>query len=485
MKLAWRITTTLALLLLAFGLLVAAVARHLAGEREAEALQRLSHGLARHIVEHWPQVTQPAANGSSEQAAHEALLQMLMTVNPGIEVYLLDADGRINTYLGDRRLLRSAQVALEPVRAFLAGAALPLRAADPKAPGQPRLFSAAMFPPRPGDSRPPGYLYVVLDGAARQQAAGTVAPQPAWRGAALLGGCALVATLLAGALVSRRLARPLQRLAQRMQRHARAKGAPEPPRRAAGDEVRQLRHAFAGLRRRLARQAREQATQQASHRETVAGLAHDLRTPLTALHGHLEAVQAQPGAASHHLGAALAHSHQLRTLTQQLFELATLQSPAHVLQRERFRLDELVTDTVQKLELPGGRPALALAGPPPGPLALDGDLLLVERALTNLIGNALQHAGPAAPVQVRVQRVGTQAQVLVEDAGPGLPEPLAQRLNAGQPVRAAARSADGIGGLGLAIAQRVAWLHGGQLFTLPSPQGGTKLCLALPLAAAP
>ena len=44
-------------------------------------------------------------------------------------------------------------------------------------------------------------------------------------------------------------------------------------------------------------------------------------------------------------------------------------------------------------------------------------------------------------------------------------------------------SSGGIGGLGLAIAQRVAVLHGGSLRPLPAPQGGTRLCLALPLAA--
>ena len=69
--------------------------------------------------------------------------------------------------------------------------------------------------------------------------------------------------------------------------------------------------------------------------------------------------------------------------------------------------------------------------------------------------------------------------------GPGLPAELLRRLQADQAVRepALARPGGGIGGLGLAIAQRVAVLHGGSLRPLPAPQGGTRLCLALPLAA--
>jgi len=185
------------------------------------------------------------------------------------------------------------------------------------------------------------------------------------------------------------------------------------------------------------------------------------------------------------LQAALAQSRKVSRLSQQLFELAALQSTEQVLHRERFSLDELVTDAVQKFEL-GAAPALVrLDGVPPGRLELDGDLQLIERALTNLIDNAVRHAPGPQAVRVSLRREGEQAEIVVEDAGPGLPDELHQRLDQGlslrdPPIR---RSSGGIGGLGLAIAQRVAVLHGGSLRPLPAPQGGTRLCLALPLAA--
>lgn len=478
-----RLTLLLALLLLGFAAGVAVLVRQVAQAHEQEALQRLSQGLARHIVGHWPAITR-ARPDPAAQAERDAVLAMLMVVNPGVQVYLLDADGRVQHYLGEPGMVRTHQVDLDAVRAFLAGARLPLLGTDPMGGPQRRIFSAAMFPPGPDQTRPPGYLYIVLDGAARDAVAGAVSQHRVWQGAALVGGLGLLVVLGGGLLLLRRLTRPLQQLAARMQAYAADGAAPAAPA-AAVDEVQAIAQAWSAMTARVEQQAAREARQAAEHREMMAGVAHDLRTPLTALHGHLEALGSAPAADQPRLlGTALAQSDKVRRLSQQLFELASLQSTTQVLHRERFSLDELVGDAVQKFNpLPGQAPVV-LDGPDPGRLELDGDLQLVERALTNLIDNALRHAAGPAPVRVRLQRQGLQAEVLVVDSGPGLPADLLQRLDRGQSLRdpPLQRPGGGIGGLGLAIAQRVAQLHGGSLRPLTAPDGGTRLCLALPLA---
>ncbi len=501
-----RLTIALALLLLLFGALVALLGRQLAAEHEEESLQRLSHGLARHIVEHWPQITL-ADREQADSAAREALLSMLMVVNPGIQVYVLDADGRVSAYIGEPGMVRQHQVDLGAVRGFLAGAALPLRGTDPMGSGIPRIFSAAMFAPRAGDVRPPGYLYVVLDGQPRDLVAGQLSLRRFWRGAGLVAVIGLLVTLAVGAFAFRKLTWPLHRLAARMRdyslRHADGADAADPAHdapHAVADEVQAIDAAFGDMLLRIETQAAREQRQSSAHRDMMAGVAHDLRTPLTALHGHLEALAGgAPGQSAHaggtpghsaHAGrrdrllaAALAQSDKVRRLSQQLFELAALQSTDQVLHRERFCLDELVTDAVQKFELADGSPPVTLHGPPPGRLELEGDLQLIERALTNLIDNALRHAPGPLPVRVSLVRNGTHAQIVVEDTGPGLPAELLSRLERGHPVREPplSRPGGGIGGLGLAIAQRVAVMHGGSLRPLPVVHGGTRLCLALPL----
>ena len=491
-----RLSLALAVLLLAYGAFVALLGRQVAAEQEQESLQRLSHGLARHIVEHWPEIASPNRD-EAERTARGALLSMLMTVNPGVQVYLLDADGLVQHYIGEPGMVRQHQVDLDAIRTFLAGAPLPLRSTDPMGSGVPRIFSAAMFPVRPGDVRPPGYLYVVLDSPARGAVAAQVGADRLWQGAAIAAATGLMVTLGLGLFTFHRLTRPLHRLAQSLRDYSRRSAgadaaddsAIDASPRPLGDEVLALADAFGDMTGRIESQAEREQRQVADHREMMASVAHDLRTPLTALHGHLEALAGDttPDAARRAsvLQAALAQSRKVSRLSQQLFELAALQSNGQVLHRERFSLDEVVTDAVQKFGLHALQPTVMLQGVPPGRLELDGDLQLIERALTNLIDNALRHAPGSQPVRVSLRREGSQAEIVVEDGGPGLPGELHLRLDQGlslrdPPIR---RSSGGIGGLGLAIAQRVAVLHGGSLRPLPAPGGGTRLCLALPLVA--
>ena len=486
---ATRLSLVLAVLLLAYGLLVGAWTQHAFKTHEQEALQRISHGLARHIVEHWPAIT----SSDPERAAREErekLLSMLMVVNPGVQAYVLDINGQVQAYIGEPGMVREHQVDLSKVQAFLAGAPLPLLGTDPMGSGKLRVFSAAMFPPRSGDPRPPGYLYIVLDGAARDDVAVTWGHRLVWQGGMAVASIGLALTLLVGVFTFRRLTLPLHHLAQRLQAYGPA-ASPLPAQAravASHDEVQAIAQAFESLSERLQAHAAREQQQEKEHREAMAGLAHDLRTPLTALHGHLEGLLgpagAEPGRRDGMLLAALAQSDKVRRLSQQLFELAALQSSDQVMHQERFSLDELITDTVRKFEVGQAFPPVVLGGPEPGALAVHGDLQLVERALTNLIDNAIRHGGgETTPVRVSVSRQDGQAHIVIEDLGPGLPQDVAHRLSMAQSLRdpPLKRTSGGIGGLGLAIAQRVAMLHGGSLKPVHIRGQGACLCLALPL----
>ncbi len=484
---ATRLSLTLVVLLLSYGACVGLIGRQALIAQSQESLQHVSSGLAKHMVEHWPQMTSETPERTS-QRERETVLSMLMVVNPGVQAYVLNENGQVEAYIGEPGMVRDKQVDMQAVAGFLAGNPLPIYGSDPMRIGQRSVFSVAKFTPRTIANKPPGYLYIVLDGTSRDAIAQQIGSSKLWQGAVLAALLGLLLILFLGLFTFRRLTLPLHDLAQQLEHYDLTEGTVQKAVAPITDEVGAMRSAFNAMKQRLAHQAERERGQGKAHREMMAGLAHDLRTPLTSLHGHLEALLDEQVDASKlqrqgMLSTALSQSDKVIKLSQQLFELAMLQSTDELAHPETFRLDELVSDSVQKLGWLEKKPGVVFAGVPPGPLEVNGDFQLIERALTNLIDNAVRHAGCDQPVRVSVEREATQALVFIEDDGLGLPAEVAQRLAAQQSLREPPmrRTRGGMGGLGLAIAQRVAWLHGGSLKPMQVAQQGTRLCLALPL----
>ena len=237
----------------------------------------------------------------------------------------------------------------------------------------------------------------------------------------------------------------------------------------------------AGLDERSARA--EWAAQSERLRNTLlAGLSHDLRTPLTTVIGALASLlDAGPALAEAQrhalLRLALAEASRTHTLTANLLQLTSLQEGAVAIQPQWCPADELLSEALQGLDV--GRARITADLSPDAVLWCDPTLLI--QALHNLLGNALRHAGPLAHVQVQLQSTATQAQWCVRDDGPGLPEAIVQggpqRFCRGQPEPDEGRVRLGTG-LGLALVAAIAQLHGGQL--LLANDGGACCTLQLP-----
>ena len=106
--------------------------------------------------------------------------------------------------------------------------------------------------------------------------------------------------------------------------------------------------------------------------------------------------------------------------------------------------------------------------------------LAMQRLVDNLLGNAARHAG--GEILVRTEHADGLACLSVLDRGPGIPPDMVERLKEPFTRRDEARSGSSGAGLGLAIANRVAALHGGKLELLPRAGGGLEARLLLPAA---
>jgi two-component system, OmpR family, sensor histidine kinase MprB len=296
----------------------------------------------------------------------------------------------------------------------------------------------------------------VADAASTQTALG-------WLLLALVPGGAIGAAVVAR-LAAGRVLRPVGRLTETVER-IRATGDLTAPIETPGrDEISRLGQAFAAMTAALDESVGAQ-------RRLVADASHELRTPLTSLITNLELLAERPEdpSAPALVTAALAEAGELRVLVNDLVELARDgQASFHI---EDVRLD-LVTERV----------AARAAGRAPGlrceldccPTLVRGDPDALERAIGNLVDNALKWSPPDGCIRISAAG-GT---VEVSDGGPGIPAGDLPYIFDRFYRSAMARALPG-SGLGLAIVRRIADMHGGTVEAIPL-QKGVKFRLSMP-----
>jgi signal transduction histidine kinase len=222
------------------------------------------------------------------------------------------------------------------------------------------------------------------------------------------------------------------------------------------DEIRALAVTLNAMLERLAAAATRE-------RQFVADVAHELRSPLAAMHTQLEVGLNHPDAATRDelLAGTLQDTERLADLVDDLLVLARLEAEP--------RISTTAIDVAQLANVTTAEPQFVL-----------GDRQALARALDNLVANANRYA--ADQVVVSVERVDpASVEIRVDDDGPGVPG--ADRLRIFERfVRlddARARD-DGGSGLGLAIVQATASAHGGSIRVEDSDLGGARFILTLP-----
>ena len=449
---------------------------------EQEVTQRLSSGLAAHIASN----STLMGRGGLNEAAVRDLFDKLMAVNPSVEVYLLAPDGRIEAQAAPPGHLKRNQVDVAPIRRLLAGGPLPILGDDPRSDAVRKVFSAA---PLRVDGRDAGYVYVVLFGEEREALAANVAASSVLRTTLWSMGLVALLGLVAGLAAFHLITRPLRELTVAVRRFetdgvdALNNSVPAPGlARQGSDEIATLGQAFAQMTQRIAEQWRELTLQDQQRRELFANISHDLRTPLTSLHGYLETLLVKADSLNtadsrRYLEIALAQSRKVARLAQELFELARLEYGVVRPEKESFALADLVQDVFQKFELAAeARRQRLVPDIAPGLPVVTADLGMIERVLTNLLDNAIRHTpeGGEIVVQLRQQKEGVQVEI--SDTGPGIPSELRTVLF----MRPAFSSGGGRGGgLGLVIVQRILQLHGSDIRLLPRSDKGAVFSFRL------
>jgi two-component system osmolarity sensor histidine kinase EnvZ len=289
----------------------------------------------------------------------------------------------------------------------------------------------------------------------------------------LLLGVAAVA--LASWIVARRVARPLEALQGRIEAHdgdaagLRRSGDATAPHRpaAATAEVDAIAAAWDALRMRLARQESERAL-------LLAGVSHDLRSPLARVRMAAELLPETPGIAERRASIVRNVDIADRLIGSFLDYVRAIELPLDATV-DLVALARSALDT-------RGEPADVLALAAPVHLAVGhANALLLERLIGNLVDNALRHGRP--PVRIHLHQDGADAVIDVEDHGSGLSPDARERLTQAFARGDASRGTPGTG-LGLAVVQQVVRRMGGVL-AFDAAGEVQRVRVRLPAAAAP
>jgi signal transduction histidine kinase len=249
------------------------------------------------------------------------------------------------------------------------------------------------------------------------------------------------------------------------------------------DEITALARAF----NEAGREVREQITQLEARdrtlREFLANTTHDVMIPLTVLQGHLAHLQqtdtSDPARVSV-LVRALQEAHYMASLLHNLGAAAKLEAPDQLVQWHPIDLNALIERVVERHRPVAGPAGIAIDfAIPEARIVLEGDVTLLEQAVSNVVHNALRYnrrGGHVAVVLDQIARRDTAFSLRVIDDGPGVPEEQLARLTERRYRDEAARQRDPNGlGLGLAIAREVAEQHGLRLNIRRAEAGGLEV----------
>ena len=211
-------------------------------------------------------------------------------------------------------------------------------------------------------------------------------------------------------------------------------------------------------------------------------LAHDLRSPLTAIRGKLEmslsavtqGEQAEP------IVSAIEELDRLTDFLNKSLDVAEAKADALRLNRVQVDLDELLRIMIDLYEPSMSEKGLQIRLHSGGPLTIEADAALIHRMIANLFDNELKHLPSACMVNLRLKVEDDAASLILEDDGPGFDAEVCLHL-----FERRVKGKDSNGhGLGLAFVDAVTRAHGGTVSAANREGGGARIALSFPLASA-
>ena len=454
---------------------------------QQEVNQKLNSNLAQYIVNEKDLIKNKRIN----QDALKDLFHMLMVINPSIEIYLLDNNGKILAFSAPPGKVKRKKIDLDPLLEWIKGDRTQIiLGEDPRNLEGKKVFTAA---PVFDGKKQAGYLYVILggeeyDGIAAKIKKSFIIRLSMW---IMLGS--LLFALVTGLILFAMLTGRLKKLAYTMDSFKKGEmidleKETSSIKNKSWDEIDRLASSFKSLAERINDQMEKLQKSDSLRRELVANVSHDLRTPLATLRGYMETLLLKEKNLSEsdqkeYLKIAIKHCVRLNELVNELFELAKLDSEEIKLKPETFNINELVYDIAQKFSLKAREKTVSInVDVKRESIVITADIALIERALENLIENAIQYTDKSGTITVTVSEEKDSAEIRVNNTGKTIPEnDLPFLFDRFYRSSDRVRNDQGHSGLGLAITKKIIELHDSSISVRSDSGTGTTFKFSIPL----
>ena len=483
-RLVKKLWLAFVLLILVMGISYIFVTGYFANKYSQATTQKINANIANHLIEEKFQNASPfLEDGSVNKPLFGDLMHDMMAVNRSIEVYLLDQKGEIlySVVLDHSDSSDVKHVSLEPIKAFITAKGEEyILGDDPRNPGKQKIFSAAHFSIGERD----GYIYIILAGQELQQ----VSDNLIGRYFSRLGIGAIVLTMLFAGLIgllsiwfltkNLRLMTGTVRRFQEGDFEARIKNPED-------SDIEVFANSFNKMADSIVDNMEKMKSVDLLRRELIANVSHDLRTPLAILKGYVETLQMKKDTLSEaekqeYLQITHDNVDKLSNLINQLFEYSKLEAEQVTPVKEPFSITELSHDLIAKFEVLAKQKQINLQlNNPQENCMVYADVSLVERALQNLIENAIKYTEPKGEVKLSLNHINDQIEISITDTGAGIP--ISEQPFIFDRYKQVDKSTKKHGyGLGLAIVKKIMDLHDTTITVLSKPKEGSSFIFKLP-----
>lgn len=478
-SLFWKISGIFLLMMVILAGIFVKISINLSEEYHMEAQQKINRNVAEGALK---EVHPIFIDGEVNEQALHTIMHSMMAVNPSIEVYLLNPDGKILSYVVPHKEVKSTEVSLEPVKKFINGEKdAYIKGDDPRNPGEQKAFTAARIVE---NDQMMGYLYIIL--ASKEYTSAMAALQNSY----ILGLglrtmiLAFLFTTILGLLSIAFLTRNINRIVATVKKFREGDLDARIPVKSKG-ELAMMSETFNSMASKIQKNIEELKSVERLRRELIANVSHDLRSPIASIQGFTETILLKKDSLSEedrtkYLKIISQNTNNLSKLVNDLFELSKLEANPEQMQPEPLQIAELVQDVADKFRIIAREKNISINTIFSKSLPMVyADIQMTDRVFQNIIDNAIKYCNQGDVVSIELEMQKQEVLVRIKDTGTGIAKEdlpyIFDRYYKKKKNKANST------GLGLAIVKKILDLHKSTIRVFSEVNRGTTFEFALPV----